>query len=395
MRIAYITPYQGPSLKQRRPIVLNLSLAGTTKMEVIARLLHRCGHDVEILSQGEVVELKLKYYPAFAEPEPFHEKIPIFYSSTVPVRFINGLWQGMRLLSLFKARHRLKPFDAVIFYDLKVPQIMCANYAIKKLGLPVVVEYEDDAFVDIVGKPDVDSHYGYHQRVLKLFSMVAGGMACSPHLLSQVPDGIPKLLIRGVVGDDIVRASERPQSEKKNWVLFSGTHFWTKGIAPLIKAWPQANLAGWELHITGHGEETVALKKMAENNPGIIFHGVVSTPELARLMSTAKICINPHELSKTPGNVFAFKIVEYLAAGTHVITTPMGVLEKEIEAGVTYIPDNDAATIARALKEVVSTEKWRQTATQPVHKIYGPDALSEELDKLMRESAEQNRKTSK
>jgi glycosyltransferase involved in cell wall biosynthesis len=387
MRIAYLAPYQGAALKQRRPIVANLSLAGTSKMEVIARLLHRRGHEVEILSQGEVVELKLKYYPAFREPKPFHDQIPVFYSSTVPVRFINGLWQGMRLLSLFKARHKVKPFDAVIFYDLKVPQIMCANYAIKRMGLPVIAEYEDDAFVDIVGKPDRDSHHGYHRRVRDLFSRVSGGMACSPHLLSQIPDGIPKLLIRGVVGEDAIRASERPHSEKKNWVLFSGTHFWTKGIGPLIEAWPKAALAGWELHITGHGQETAALKKLAAGQPGIIFHGVVSTPELAQLMSTAKICINPHELSQTPGNVFAFKIIEYLAAGTHVISTPMGFLEPEIEKGITYIPDNRPDTIVHALNEVVATEKWRQTATQAVHNIYGPEALGETLENLIRQSA--------
>jgi len=39
MRIAYITPYQGPALKERRPITLNRSLAGSSKMETLARLL--------------------------------------------------------------------------------------------------------------------------------------------------------------------------------------------------------------------------------------------------------------------------------------------------------------------------------------------------------------------
>lgn len=381
MRIAYITPYQGKALRQRRPTLLNLSLAGTAKMEVIAKLLRGAGHDVEIFSQGEVVELALKFYPAFAEPERFHADIPVYYSSALPVRFVNGFWQGAHLLSLFKTRHRAKPFDAVIIYNLKVPQIMCAEFAMKKLGLPVVMEYEDDAFLDIDGQPNQSLRAGYIQRAKKILGEVSGGMACSPHLLQQLPADRPKLLLRGVVGEDIIHAGT--QTEKKNWILFSGTHYRTKGIGPLIKAWPMAKLAGWELHITGQGEETDTLKKLAAGNPEIIFHGLVSTAELARLMSSAKICINPHELSKRPGNVFAFKIIEYLAAGAHVISTPMGFLEMEIEAGVTYMPDNAPETITKTLREVALTEAWRRTSGTAVQKIYGPDALRQSLENFL------------
>jgi len=169
--------------------------------------------------------------------------------------------------------------------------------------------------------------------------------------------------------------------------LFSGTHYRTKGIAPLIKAWPLAQLAGWELHITGEGEETEALKKLAAGRPEIIFHGTVSTAELGQLMSLAKICINPHDLSRQPGNVFAFKIIEYLAAGAHVISTPMGQVEKEIAAGITFMPDNAPETIARTLQEVVRNNLWRQTSERAVHETYRPEVLRRELDKLMRQCA--------
>jgi len=46
----------------------------------------------------------------------------------------------------------------------------------------------------------------------------------------------------------------------------------TKGIAPLIRAWPRAQLAGWELHLTGEGEETAALKQLAAGDATIVFH---------------------------------------------------------------------------------------------------------------------------
>jgi glycosyltransferase involved in cell wall biosynthesis len=386
MRIAYIAPYQGRALKERRPITLNRSLAGSAKMEVIARLLRESSHEVEIFSQGEVVELGLKFYPGFTEPVRFHPDIPVTYSSALPVRYINGFWQGFNLLKLFKARHRAAPFDLVLIYNLKVAQVECAEYAMKKLGLPVVLEYEDDHFLDIDGKPNVGLRPGPERRAREVMASVKAGLACSPHLLAQLPASAPQLMVRGVVAEEVVRASGKTEAEKKNWVLFSGTHYRTKGIAPLIRAWPQAELAGWELHITGEGEETATLKKLAEGRADIIFHGTVSTAELGELMSLAKICINPHDLSKQPGNVFAFKIVEYLAAGSHVISTPMGAVEKEMASGITFMPDNAPETIARTLRQVVQDGLWRQTAKEAVHKIYRPEALRVALDKLVREA---------
>lgn len=60
MRIAYIAPYQGPTLLKRHPIIINLSLGAKAKVELIAELLQNRSHTVEILSQGEVVERQNK-----------------------------------------------------------------------------------------------------------------------------------------------------------------------------------------------------------------------------------------------------------------------------------------------------------------------------------------------
>ncbi|MGA2243447.1 MAG: glycosyltransferase family 4 protein [Verrucomicrobiota bacterium] len=391
MRIAYLAPYQGPALNDRRPITLNRSLAGSVKIEGFARLLRESAHEVEIFSQGEVVELALKFYPGFTEPVRFHPDIPVTYSSALPIRYLNGIWQGSRLLSLFKSRHRAAPFDLVIIYNLKVPQVFCADYAMNQLGLPVVIEYEDDAFLDIGGRPDPSLRPGYVRRARHILSSVAGGFACSPHLLAQLPAGAPRLLVRSVVGEYIMRASGKTEAEKKNRVLFSGTLYRTKGVAPLIKAWPQARLAGWELHIAGDGEDMQSLKKLAGGRSDIIFHGLVRAPELAELTSLAKICINPHDLSRQPGNVFATKIIEYLAAGAHVISTPMGDVEPEIAAGITFMPDNAPETIARTLQQVVQTNAWRQTAERAVQNLYRPDVLRAALDQLMRASVSKGR----
>ena len=386
MRIAYIAPYQGPALIQRRPIVSNLSLAARVKVEVIAQLLQENSHQIEIFSQGEVIERALKFYPAFCEPEPFHSDIPIYYASALPVRFLNAIWSSRRTVRLFKSRHRVASFDAVIIYNFKLAQINCAKCACRRMGLPVILEYEDDAFVDIAGKEEasfkVRRHLAAVRRILKL---VSAGIGVSPHLLAQLPSSIPKLLLRGVVSDEIVNAKKRPPGSRRNWVVFSGTLFRTKGLEQLIKAWEIVGSPDWELHIAGDGELSDRLRRMSANIRGIVFDGLLNRRDNALLLCSAKIGINPHDLSKTPGNVFAFKIIEYLAAGVHVISTPMGTLERGLEKGITYMPDNKAETIAATLKQVIESRSYERTAAQAALQTYGPEAVSKSLNKLVKQ----------
>src|SRR5262245_9735427 len=99
MRIAYIAPYQGPELFNQRPLLRNLALAGNVKIELIAELLRRANHDVDVISQGEVVEQQLKFYRAFSEPRPFHPEIPVRYASSLPIKYVNGLWAVRKTLN--------------------------------------------------------------------------------------------------------------------------------------------------------------------------------------------------------------------------------------------------------------------------------------------------------
>src|SRR5262249_30621130 len=145
-----------------RPSLGNLALAGNLKIELVAELLHEGAHNIEILSQGEVVERGLKIYPGFREQNPYHPNVSVYYASALPVRFVNGLWSSQRTLALFKRRHRAAPFDLVIIYNLKLPQMICASYAMRCLGLPVVLEYEDDTFVDIAGRDEQGFISGYY-----------------------------------------------------------------------------------------------------------------------------------------------------------------------------------------------------------------------------------------
>jgi glycosyltransferase involved in cell wall biosynthesis len=385
MRIAYVAPYQGQHLRRCRPVIDNLALAGNLKIELIAELLESKQHDVEILSQGETSKRSFTLYAGFQETPPLHARIPVHYGSALPVRFVQGAWSTWQMLRLVRRTHREAPFDLMIIYNFKQPQAAAALYAVRRLGIPVILEYEDDALVDISGSTQGGLRAAFDRRLVKLvLKSIAGCIGVSPHLLSQAPESVPHILLRGVISPDVIRMSEDASVVRNNWVVFSGTHSRSKGLQQLIAAWKQASPQGWQLHIAGHGELTDELEKNAADDETLVFHGLLNREENARLLRHAKIGINPHDLSNTPGNVFAFKIIEYMAAGTHVITTRMGALEHELEDGLTYIADNRPETIAAGLLTVINQRHFERNAMDAARRLYAPSGVSAALDHLVR-----------
>ena len=181
---------------------------------------------------------------------------------------------------MFAERQRSAPFDVVIIYNLKQPQVECARSAAQRLGLPVVVEYEDDAFVDIGGI----SEQGWLTRIrLKraqgVLDAAAGCIGVSPFLLSRFSARPPGMLLRGVVSTQVMEAGRRHFS-RPNRVVFSGTSFRSKGLVPLIKGWKLCGLKDWELHIAGDGELATMLREMARDDSSIVFHGLLGAERM-------------------------------------------------------------------------------------------------------------------
>jgi glycosyltransferase involved in cell wall biosynthesis len=360
-----------------------LALAGNLKVELIAELLRRRGHDVDVISQGDVVVSHFAFYRAFSEAAPGDSDITVKYASALPIKFLNGIWSATRTLSLFKRMHRAKPYDVAIVYNLMRPQVVCADYAMRR-GLPVVFEYEDDAFVDLGGRNRQGMRAKFYLAEAKqVLNSVSACIGVSPHLLSKVSASIPQMLLRGVVHDDIVKVSSHSTASRPNRVVYSGTHGPGKGLEQLIDAWKNLSCGDWQLHIAGRGSLTPKLESMAHGNSSIVFHGVLDRTANARLLGSARIAINPHDVSETPGNVFAFKIIEYLAAGAHCVTTPMGPLESAIERGITYMGDNSPMTIQSTLKRVIDEGLYERLAIEAAQAAYGSDSVSHSLDDLL------------
>ena len=61
----------------------------------------------------------------------------------------------------------------------------------------------------------------------------------------------------------------------------------------------------------------------------------------------------------------------------------MGVLEPELEAGLTYMADNHRETIAASLARVIQERRYEWTAERATQERYGSRAVGEDLDALV------------
>ena len=172
-------------------------------------------------------------------------------------------------------------------------------------------------------------------------------------------------------------------------MVFSGTHSRFQGLEQLIKAWKIGNFQGWQLHIAGQGEITGVLHNLAQDDPSIVFHGILSREENAELLSHGKITVVAYDVSKTRG--FSFKTLECLGAGMHVITTRLSALEglePELMSGLTYLDDNEPETIVACLKKVIAERIYERTAQQATLERYGPSAISRLLEAFLNQVVE-------
>jgi len=139
-----------------------------------------------------------------------------------------------------------------------------------------------------------------------------------------------------------------------------------------------------QLHITGTGQLADYVKRAAAETPSIVFHGLVDRENLNKLLCRAAICVNPSCISKSVGNIFPFKIVEYLASGAHVLSTIIEEVEPELAKGITIIDSDDAPSLARGMLACMDRFPNLPDASAAVQATYSQTTVAENLDKLLR-----------
>lgn len=126
-----------------------------------------------------------------------------------------------------------------------------------------------------------------------------------------------------------------------------------KGVDCVIESLPLIlkKFPGATLNVVGGGSELDTFKKLAHSlklNDHIIFHGKVAQPKVLALLQQAELFCYP-----TASEGFPKAVLEALACGLPVVTTPVSVLPLLLGSGCGRILANtNGATIAAAVTEI-------------------------------------------
>jgi glycosyltransferase involved in cell wall biosynthesis len=117
------------------------------------------------------------------------------------------------------------------------------------------------------------------------------------------------------ISDEFLHGDVIPADARKGIVCVGGLKD-AKGVDLLLEAYRLSRpLRSHPLHLCGTGpDEARYMEFVSRNRLQVVFHGRVSTPEIQRIVSHAKLLVNP---SRMEG--FSVAILEALACGTPVV----------------------------------------------------------------------------
>jgi len=350
MKVLYITNYQGPAAVAQRGHRRNRTLGPSRKVEVFTRGLLGRGHQVEVVSAATVSECTFRWHPPFECREPG--------CGTAPVRYLAGLdlpRANLLVAGQLTARYlsRAERPDVAFLYNLEWYFLAPTMAWARRSGVPVVVEYEDDALIE-VGTRFKGWHRRRGRRAIDLARREAAGVvAVSPELARQLGHA-NSIVIPGLVDDDLLDIPRARTSEAAGplRIVYAGGINHEKGPALLVEAFGRLGISA-ELDVIGDGRDLAAVRQAAGRaRQPVRVHGEVSRERLVELFTAADVAVNPRRMSKDMlGQIFPFKMVDYIGAGLPVVSSRLGEFPLAARGSLVTYEGDDAGALASALED--------------------------------------------
>lgn len=155
---------------------------------------------------------------------------------------------------------------------------------------------------------------------------------------------------------DITMKSREPSlSEKRHprVVLYAGGVFRKYGADKMVAGFQMADLPNAQLHIYGPGDYVEELKRIAREDPRIIYGGMLLSSQVVEKEQQATLLINPRPTHEEFVKYsFPSKTMEYMSTGTPVLTTVLPGMPKEYHPYVYLLEEESPEGIAQKLTEL-------------------------------------------
>ena len=135
--------------------------------------------------------------------------------------------------------------------------------------------------------------------------------------------------------------------------LYAGGVSKQYGLETLVEGFRKADIPNTALHIYGPGDYVPRLKRIAGEDPRIVYGGMLMNREVVEKEMDATLLVNPRPTGEEYVKYsFPSKTMEYMASGTPVLTTRLPGMPREYDPYVFFIEEETEEGIAQALKQV-------------------------------------------
>ena len=398
MHIAYVVHFAGPQVIEGRFGGRDPNPGATQKVKLICRALLKGGHRVTILSPNAVSHSG-KYYPAGSERLTFTEgEVGVLYAPLLDIRGLHRLPAGLWLSRLFRREHRRSRFGGVLVYNIGSTTLLAAREG-RRVGLPVILEYEDDALAINPGRESswLSSAVHYAQRstverltLARMNRLIHGALVVCPELARQLRTK-NVIVVPGLLGDDIVAASQLPPPKfdgRRARVVYAGALTYDKGASLAVESLASV-LHSVDLEIFGGGPLETRLRQMASRVPdrhSVTIRGFVDRSTLLQGLAGAHVLVNPHRLDigrGLQGSLFPFKVIEYAATGVPVVSSLLGTQSDRFKGVFRFFEKDTPEALGTAIDDVLHNhDRFRQASVgmrEAIQSQHAIDGVSKKL----------------
>lgn len=409
----------GMTERHRRMDILFLSDDDLTKsvvydIHVMAEGLSRLGHNICVVDCkrdkpkwfGSVEQNMARVYPD-AKVRMFRYTMwtfPIFASGFCSFVF-KFIYAYIKCYRLAKKVVKQENIDIIVSYSVVNSGITAIKLSRKK-NIPVVFRNIDMlhrlnasalirnivAFFELIVYPRMDRILALTPRYADYLTIMGAESAKLEQL--PFPVEIPKQDVpRASIDDRIESVCKSWQTKKRQIIGFVG-HFYTfSGLPDLIREFPRIvkECPNARLLLVGDGPirgELESIVSQLQLQDYVLITGLQPFESLPHFIGMSAVCINIYPIKGDMKDLFAAKVIQYLACGKPTVSSALPGMTSMIageDCGVVYVDDaaEMASAIVSLLRDRGERMKLAKAGLEYVHRVHARDEVVRRLEAIL------------